>query len=140
MGIIFLDLVHINIVSLFDELQREKKFSAPLIQKFQQEYGEIFFRSLNFLQNKGTKIKKTTFKPSNLVMWTIEGSSGTYLVHPGISCQCHNFVIDIIYRKQKFTYCKHLFAQKLAVCVGGHYQDEEKKDSEYLDWMKKLNK
>ncbi|MHA1673602.1 MAG: hypothetical protein ACTSYI_08230 [Promethearchaeota archaeon] len=126
-------------MSLFDELQREKKFSGALIQKFQQEYGDIFFRSLEFLQNKGTKIKKTTFKPSNLEVWSIEGKSGNYLVYPGIYCQCHNFVIDIIYRKRKFTYCKHLFAQKLAKCVE-QYQNEEKKDSEYLNWMKKLQK
>ncbi|TFH30806.1 MAG: hypothetical protein E4G98_01355 [Promethearchaeota archaeon] len=126
-------------MSLFDELQREKKFSGSLIQKFQQEYGDLFFRSLAFLQNEGTKIKKTTFKPSNLEIWTIEGTSGTYLVYPGIYCQCHNFVIDIIYRKQKFSYCKHLLSLKLAMCVE-QYQDEEKKDSEYLDWMKKLHK
>lgn len=122
-------------MSLFDQLSLEKKFTGPLIHRFQEKYGEVFFRSLELLQNQGTKIKKHTFSPSNLEIWTIKGTSGRYLIYPEIYCQCHHFLIDIIYRKHQFTYCKHLFAQKLALCLG-QYTEELLPDKEYMKWIK----
>ncbi|MHA1646986.1 MAG: hypothetical protein ACTSVU_05600 [Promethearchaeota archaeon] len=122
---------------LFTILKRKKKISANLIRQFQDRYGKIFFRALDFLQNEGAKVTKYEFQPSGYVLWTIAGSESEYLLYPDEYCQCQNFLINSIYRKRVFYPCKHLLAQKLAEALD-QYKIEKKKDKEYKDLIKRL--
>ncbi|MCF2139017.1 MAG: hypothetical protein K9W44_03060 [Candidatus Lokiarchaeota archaeon] len=124
-------------MNLFDELKNEGKLTGSLVVKFQKTYGKLFFRSLELLQNGAVSIHKNIFLPSNLVIWAVQGKSGYYLLYPGIFCQCHNFLLDYIYRKQKFGFCKHLFAQKMAESLN-IFKIHEHSDKDYQNWMKQF--
>ena len=53
-------------MDLFKKLTNEKKFSAQLIILFEKEYGGLFYKSLEFIQKDGPKVKKNIFLPSNI--------------------------------------------------------------------------
>ncbi|MHA1795951.1 MAG: hypothetical protein ACTSUK_07560, partial [Promethearchaeota archaeon] len=69
-------------MDLFDELRKEGKLTGSLVVKFQQKYGDLFYRSLELLQNNAVSIHKNIFFPSQLVVWSIQGHSGYYLIYP----------------------------------------------------------
>jgi len=121
-------------MDLFALLKTSQKFTPEIIQKFQTEYGEKFFKALEFLQHKGTKIKKNCFKPSNLHLWSIEGQTGEYLVYPDMFCQCHSFLMSAIYRTTQFGYCKHLLALKMAEALN-NYDTVIKSDDNFQTWI-----
>lgn len=124
-------------MNLFEELAKLGKLTGSIVMKFQQTYGDLFYRSLDLLQNNAVSIQKNIFTPSQLVVWTVKGRSNDYLVFPEIFCQCKNFLIDNIYRKQTFGLCKHLLAQKLAESLNT-YQINQLKDKDYSIWIKKI--
>ena len=124
-------------MDLFEKLTNEKKFSAQLIHLFEKEYGSLFYKSLEFIQKDGPKVKKNIFLPSNLKIWSVEGAKKTYLVYPKIYCQCQDFLLNSIYRQKKYQMCKHLFAQKLSESLK-QYIELKFKDKEYKEWKKQF--
>jgi len=124
-------------MDLFEKLSFEKKFSVQLIHLFEKEYGGLFYKSLEFIQKDGPKVKKNTFLPSNLEIWSVQGAKKTYLVYPKIYCQCQDFLLNSIYRQKKYQMCKHLFAQKLSESLN-QYIELKFKDKEFKDWKKQF--
>lgn len=125
-------------MDLFEKLSQEKKFSVQLIHLFEKEYGDLFYRSLEFIQKDGPKVKKNSFSPSNLKIWSVEGAKKTYLVYPKIYCQCQDFLLNSIYRQKKFKMCKHLLAQKLSESLN-QFGDLKFKDKEFKEWKNNFN-
>lgn len=124
-------------MDLFKKLTNEKKLSAQLIHLFEKEYGDLFYKSLEFIQKDGPKVKKIIFLPSNLKIWSVEGAKKTYLVYPKIYCQCQDFLLNSIYRQKKYQMCKHLFAQKLSESLK-QYIELKFKDKEFKEWKKQF--
>ena len=124
-------------MDLFKKLTNEKKFSAQLIHLFEDEYGGLFYKSLEFIQKDGPKVKKNNFLPSNLKIWSVEGAKKTYLVFPNIYCQCQDFLLNSIYRQKKYQMCKHLFAQKLAESLD-QFIELKFEDKEFKEWKKQF--
>jgi len=124
-------------MDLFERLAKERKLSAQLIHLFEKEYGNLFYKSLEFIQKAGPKVYKVSFSPSNLDLWTVQGAKRTYLVYPNIFCQCQDFLLNSIYRRHKFYMCKHLFAQKLADSLD-QYITLNLKDKNFGDWKKQI--
>ena len=93
-------------MDLFEELAQTGKISSSLLSKFDSQYGEIFFKALEYLQIEGKKVYKHIFSPSKLVVWSVEGKEDMYLVYPGQFCQCTAFQMDAIYKKRVFTISK----------------------------------
>ncbi len=123
-------------MDLFGLLRRDQKFSANLIQEFQQLYGPMFFKSIELLENDGNRITKHRFLPSGLEVWVILGSGKEYILYPNLYCQCKSFTMETIYRKRTYFPCKHLLAQKFASILG-RYDTETHKDREWSGFMKK---
>ncbi len=124
-------------MDLFKKLTNEKKFSAQLIHLFEKEYGGLFYKSLEFIQKDGPKVNKSTFLPSNLKIWSVEGAKKTYLVYPSIYCQCQDFLLNSIYRQKKYQMCKHLFAQKLSESLN-QFIELKFEDKEFKEWKKQF--
>ena len=119
----------------FSELTRSGKFTAALINQFQAQFGELFFKALEYLQVEGKKVFKHKFTPSDLILWSVEGTDDSYFIFPDVYCQCTAFQIDTIYRKRSFSMCKHLLAQKLAECHN-QFELQEHSDAEWKEWKK----
>ena len=124
-------------MDIFSRLKNEGKLTATLIQDFEEEYGKLFFKALEFLQKKGPKVKKHLFFPSNLEMWTVQGAKRKYIIYPGLFCQCQSFLLNSIYRNRSFHFCKHLLAHKIAVALN-QFENENWTDSKFLLWSKSL--
>jgi predicted nucleic acid-binding Zn finger protein len=120
---------------IFSELARLGKFNVDLTQQFTAQFGETFLKALEYLQVEGRKVRKNVFSPSNLTIWTIEGTDHHYIVFPEIYCQCQNFQMEYIYRKKKFGMCKHLLAQKLAEILN-QFEISKNSDSDWVKWKK----
>ena len=124
-------------MNIFDEIKNTKKISADIIQKGTDIYDKLFLRALEFLKKHGPKITQHIFKPSNMTVWTVEGSQNEYLIYPLLFCQCQAFTIGTIYREKKFKPCKHLLAQQLAFALG-KYSKSEHKDNEWKKFRSDL--
>lgn len=124
-----------NEIELFDMLRKEKKFNQKLIEGFQSYFGETFFKALEYVQIDGKKIKKNVFQPSDLIIWTIQGTEKTYRIYPEIYCQCQNFLLESVYRSKHFIMCKHLLAQKLSEILN-LFETKSFSDSEYKKFIK----
>ncbi|WP_371801931.1 hypothetical protein [Candidatus Lokiarchaeum ossiferum] len=124
-------------MDIFSRLMKEGKLTASLIKEFEEEYGKLFYKALEFLQKSGPKIKKHTFFPSNLEMWTVQGAKRKYVIYPDIFCQCQSFLLTSIYRKKHFHFCKHLLAYKIALALN-QFEIEDLLDSDFFIWSKVL--
>lgn len=124
-------------MDLFDHLREQGKLTGFLIQKFIEEYGDLFYKALEFIQLDGPKVTKTVFLPSFLEIWTVQGAEKKYLVYPTLFCECQSFQINSIYRKKQFGFCKHLLALKIALSLN-KYNEENYPDSNYKKWIKNL--
>ena len=124
-------------MDIFSRLKNEGKLTATLIQEFEEEYGKIFYKALEFLQKEGPKVRQNTFSPSKSEIWTVQGAKRKYIIYPDLFCQCQSFLLNSIYRKKSFHFCKHLLAQKIAVALH-QYESEEYLDSHFLSWSKHL--
>lgn len=125
-------------MNLFNELTEKQKFTADLIHKFQKEYGETFFKALEFIQKDGPNIQKNIFYPSKLEVWTVQGSKkDKYIIFPEIFCQCQSFLLTSIYRVRSFNLCKHLLAHKIAIALC-QYETNTFKDKNYFEFIKNL--
>ncbi len=113
-----------------------QKIPATVIEKGIEKYGDLFIRSLNFFKKKAPKITKTIFKPSEFVIWTVEGSEKDYLVYPNLFCQCKSYLIDSIYRNKRIP-CKHLIAQELAVLLQ-KFEEKTLSDKHWKKYQRKF--
>lgn len=122
---------------IFQSIKAEKKISADHIKKLQSLFGDALFRAIELIDEGGSKIIKNCFSPSNLVIWTVEGTDKSHLIYPGIYCDCQNFLVDTIYRKRQFFPCKHLLAQKLGEALE-KYQIANFEDKDFPKFSRKI--
>jgi predicted nucleic acid-binding Zn finger protein len=122
----------------FELLADQGKITAPIMQQFTAQFGETFFKALEYLQVEGRRVKKTIFQPSQTVIWTVEGKDHHYLVFPGHYCQCPAFILEAVYRNKQFTFCKHLLAQKLADILK-QYEEDCVFDKDWKNWKKQFH-
>jgi len=133
----------INVVSLNDEqlifqsIISEKKISAAHIKKLQSLFGDTLFRAIELIDEEGSKFVKNCFCPSNLEIWTVEGTIKTHLIYPWLYCDCQNFLVDTIYRKRQFFPCKHILAQKIAEALE-KYQIVSFEDKDFSKFSTKI--
>ena len=122
---------------IFSLLEKTGKLTGPLIQQFRDNYGDLFFKALEYIQVDTHKVVKNIFQPSELIIWSVQGVEQTYVVYPEIYCQCQSFQMDAIYRNRKFKMCKHLLAQKLAESLN-LFEIIERKDSTFKEFSKQI--
>jgi predicted nucleic acid-binding Zn finger protein len=122
---------------LFEKLNQEKMLNGPLMREFEDLYGDLFFKALEYIQSDKKKVVKHVFSPSNLILWTIQGTEKPYIIYPDLFCQCQAFLLESIYRNHKFKMCKHLLAQCLAEALN-LYEIDNEKDNSYKEFLKTL--
>ena len=106
-------------MDVFDQLTQKKKFTGPLIQAFVKEFGDSFYKALEKLESKNLLVHKYCFFPSNYTLWVVQGEKHPYIVYPNLYCECKAFLMTAMYRKKKYTPCKHLLAQRIADILCG---------------------
>jgi len=83
-------------------------------------------------------VKRYVFKPSGRVIWIVVGRKREYLVIPKLYCQCDNFYIKAVIKKET-DQCYHMVAQSLAE-TSGIYETFEIPDSDFIrlnnEWKK----
>ncbi len=122
-------------MDLFFEIKKEKKISKSNFDLLQHIYGDMLFKALEFLEIEGPRINLHIFHPSELKLWTVQGTDWDHIVFPELFCDCTDFLLNSIYRKREFRYCKHLLAQKLGFALDRYYSIDYN-DDQYGDWQK----
>ena len=54
---------------IFSLLEKTGKLTGPLIQQFRDNYGDLFFKALEYIQVDTHKVVKNIFQPSELIIW-----------------------------------------------------------------------
>ena len=111
----------------FAELKSRHVLSAELKERLLRAFGERFTNGLELASSHG--VKKYEFKPSERVVWVVEGRTNEYQVIPDLPfCYCDDYYFRVMDRKRGL--CYHIIAQRVAEALH-QYQIIQGNDSQY---------
>lgn len=120
-----------RLTEIYEEIKREGKLSSDIASLLFKKYGDRFIRALELVNSK--RIIKYTFLPSRIERWIVIGKHDKYLVFPRIYCQCNDFYLSVVIRKNIDT-CYHLLAQIISEAVG-NYEEKIIDDGMYMSFI-----
>ncbi|MFW9830297.1 MAG: hypothetical protein ACFFD8_00750 [Candidatus Thorarchaeota archaeon] len=94
-----------------DEIRKKKSISGSELLVLSQFCGDRFWKALQAVAND--LVKKYIFEPSGRQAWIVVGKSRDYRVLSEIYCDCEDFYINVIV-KRNVDLCYHILAKKLA--------------------------
>jgi predicted nucleic acid-binding Zn finger protein len=105
-------------------------------KKIEIKYGSKLEQAEKLVHSMS--VKRYIFKPSYRVVWIVVGREKEYFLIPGFYCQCDDFYIRVVIRKET-DLCYHLLAQAIAERTG-EYETFEVPDSDFIrlnnEWKK----
>jgi len=111
----------------FAELKSRHVLSAELRERLLKTFGERFTNGLDLASSQG--VKKYEFKPSERVVWVVEGRTNEYQVIPDLPfCYCDDYYFRVMDRKRGL--CYHIIAQRVAEALN-QFQVIQGNDSQY---------
>lgn len=97
-----------------EALERIKKngyISGRELEELAGKLGERFWRALRTVTER--RVKKYVFNPSRRILWIVVGRRRDYLVISNFYCNCDDFYLNVVIRRNAFM-CYHLLAKQLA--------------------------
>ena len=122
-------------------ITEEKKLSKETltqsdIEYFRDKYGKKFIRALRAVEER--KVQRYKFKPSESVIWIVNGRRRQYLVIPKTYCTCRSFYQEVVISRES-NMCYHLLAQQIAE-IRSVYEQIASTDNErrkmYVEWRR----
>jgi len=111
----------------FRELKSNRRLSESLSAEVDKVFGDRFRNGWQLA--KSGKVRRYQFRPSERLVWVVEGRKGEYQVMPDIPfCYCDDYYFRVMDRKRGL--CYHIIAQRISEALG-QYRRTLKKDSQY---------
>jgi predicted nucleic acid-binding Zn finger protein len=111
----------------YNELESRGELSPRLRERLEKTFGERFTNGWKLANSKN--VRKYQFKPSNRVVWVVQGRKNEYQVMPDIPfCYCDDYYFRVMDKKRGL--CYHIIAQHVAEALN-RYQKISKNDSQY---------
>jgi predicted nucleic acid-binding Zn finger protein len=109
------------------ELRGRKELSTQLKDSLVKAFGERFTNGWELAEAR--KVRRYEFKPSERVVWAVQGRKGEYQVMPDIPfCYCDDYYFRVMDKKRGL--CYHIIAQRIAEALQ-QFEEIPKKDSQY---------
>jgi len=111
----------------FAELKSRHIISQELRERLLGVFGERFTNGLDLASSN--RVRKYEFKPSNRIVWVVEGRTNEYQVIPDLPfCYCDDYYFRVMDRKRGL--CYHIIAQRVAEALD-QFQRINGYDSQY---------
>ncbi|MFX0170174.1 MAG: hypothetical protein ACFE89_12600 [Candidatus Hodarchaeota archaeon] len=101
--------------SIFEEIAKTQSLSGSDLVTLSQLCGERFWKALHAVVSD--LVKKYIFEPSGREAWIVVGKSRDYRVLSQIYCDCEDFYINVIVKRDA-DLCYHILAKILADALG----------------------
>jgi predicted nucleic acid-binding Zn finger protein len=109
------------------ELKSTGKLSEHLKDALLQTFGDRFTNGWELANSR--KVRRYEFKPSERVVWAVQGRKGEYQVMPDIPfCYCDDYYFRVMDKKRGL--CYHIIAQRVAETLN-QFVKISKKDIQY---------
>jgi len=109
------------------ELRSRRKFTSRTEEALREIFGERFTNGWELATTR--KVRRYEFKPSERVIWAVQGRKNEYQVIPDIPfCYCDDYYFRVMDKKRGL--CYHIIAQKIADALNS-FDRVPKKDSQY---------
>jgi predicted nucleic acid-binding Zn finger protein len=109
------------------ELKSRHKFTSSTEETLKETFGERFTNGWELATSR--KVRRYEFKPSQRVIWSVQGRNSEYQVIPDIPfCYCDDYYFRVMDKKRGL--CYHIIAQKIAEALN-EFERMSKNDSQY---------
>ena len=111
----------------YEQLESRGELSAQLKERLEKTFGDRFTNGWKIANSNN--VRRYEFKPSNRVVWVVQGRKSEYQVMPDIPfCYCDDYYFRVMDKKRGL--CYHIIAQKIADALNS-FDRVPKKDSQY---------
>jgi len=96
-------------------------------ERLTEQFGDRFKNALQLVNRR--KVRRFRFKPSERVIWAVEGRKGVYQVIPETNfCNCDDYYFRVMDGKRAL--CYHIIAQRISSALK-KYQTSDLRDRQY---------
>ncbi len=111
----------------YGELKSRRELSPELKEALEKTFGERFTNGWELANSK--KVRRYEFKPSERVVWAVQGRKDQYQVMPDIPfCYCDDYYFRVMDKKRGL--CYHIIAQHIAEALN-KFEKVSRSDSQY---------